>query len=110
MWQSIQAILRLPDSTRLFTGHDYKEGGREVRWRKSTGGEQRTCNKHLVKCAGEADYVALRNKRDKSLPMPRLILHALQVNINGGRLPEPEADGRRYLKFPLNALPGAAWG
>ena len=47
--------------------------------------------------------------RDKTLSMPKLILHALQVNMNGGRLPEPEANGRRYLKFPLDALQGAAW-
>jgi glyoxylase-like metal-dependent hydrolase (beta-lactamase superfamily II) len=109
MWQSIQAILSLPDGTRLFTGHDYKEGGREARWESSVA-EQRATNKHVVKCATEADYVALRTARDRTLPMPRLILHALQVNINGGRLPEPEADGRRYLKFPLDALPAAIWG
>ena len=51
----------------------------------------------------------MRDARDKTLPMPKLILHALQVNINGGRLPEPESNGRRYLKLPLNALDGAAW-
>ena len=58
----------------------------------------------------EAGFVALRNARDKMLPMPKLILHALQVNIAGGRLPVPEANGTRYLKFPLNALAGAAVG
>ena len=51
----------------------------------------------------EADFVDFRERRDRTLPMPRLILHALQININGGRLPEPEANGRRYLKLPLNA-------
>ena len=109
MWRSIQAILALPPETRIFTGHDYKEGGREARW-ESTVAEQKASNKHIAKCETEADYVALRDARDRTLPMPRLILHALQVNINGGRLPEPETDGRRYLKFPLNALSGAAWG
>jgi hypothetical protein len=49
-------------------------------------------------------FVSLRRSRDSTLPMPRLILHALQVNMRGGRLPEPEADGRRYLKIPLDAL------
>ena len=56
-----------------------------------------------------AEFVALRNARDKTLPMPKLILHARQVNIAGGRLPEPEANGIRYLKLPLDALRGAAW-
>lgn len=58
----------------------------------------------------EAEFVTMREARDSTLPMPKLILHALQVNINGGRLPEPEANGKRYLKFPLDALTGASWG
>ena len=56
----------------------------------------------------EAGFVATREARDKTLPMPKLILHALQVNTNAGRLPEPESNGRRYLKIPLDLL-DAAW-
>ncbi len=108
LWRSIQAILALPEHTRLFTGHDYQPGGRGPRW-ESTVAEQKAQNIHLAKCCNEAEFVAFRDARDRTLPMPRLILHALQVNINGGRLPEPEADGRRYLKFPLDALSDAAW-
>ena len=70
---------------------------------------QRRALSDIAACRTEAEYVALREARDRTLPMPKLILHALQVNINGGRLPEPEANGRRYLKFPLDALDGAAW-
>ena len=66
-------------------------------------------NTHLLKAPTEEAYVAMRQARDKTLPMPKLILHALQVNIRGGRLPEPEANGKRYLKIPIDALPGAAW-
>lgn len=109
LWQSIQQILELPGDTRLFTGHDYQPGGREPRW-ESTVAEQKARNTHVSKCASEADFVAVREARDSTLPMPKLILHALQININGGRLPEPEANGRRYLKFPLDALEGANWG
>ncbi|WP_394893652.1 MBL fold metallo-hydrolase [Mesorhizobium sp. AaZ16] len=108
LWRSIQAILALPEHTRLFTGHDYQPGGRGPRW-ESTVAEQKAKNIHLALCRTEAEFVTFRDLRDRTLPMPRLILHALQVNINGGRLPEPEADGRRYLKFPLDALSGAAW-
>lgn len=107
LWRTIQAILSLPDETRLFTGHDYQPGGREPRW-QSTVGEQRRLNPHLV-YKSEAAFVALREARDHTLPMPKLILHALQVNIDGGRLPPPEGNGRRYLKFPLDALTGLAW-
>jgi glyoxylase-like metal-dependent hydrolase (beta-lactamase superfamily II) len=103
LWRSIQDILALPDETRLFTGHDYQPDGREARW-ESTVAEQKATNSHMCACRTEAEFVAVREARDRTLPMPRLILHALQVNINGGRLPEPEANGRRYLKFPLNAL------
>lgn len=108
LWGSIRRILALPDQTRLFTGHDYRPGGREARW-ESTVGEQKRANPHLAGMTEEG-FVALREARDRTLPMPKLILHALQVNVRGGRLPEPEANGRRYLKFPLDALPGAPWG
>src|SRR6516164_3090639 len=107
LWKSIQRILRLPDQTRLFTGHDYQPGGREPRW-ESTVAEQKRSNPHLAD-KNEAEFVALRNARDRMLPMPKLILHALQVNIAGGRLPDPEVNGTRYLKFPLDAIAGAAW-
>ncbi|OJF93474.1 MBL fold metallo-hydrolase [Pararhizobium antarcticum] len=107
LWATIQVILSLPDETRLFTGHDYQPEGRAPLW-ESTVAEQKRCNPHV---AGQsrADFIKLRKARDAILPMPRLILHALQVNIRGGRLPEPEDNGRRYLKIPLNALSGAAW-
>jgi len=108
LWRSIQEILSLPDETRIFTGHDYQPGGRKPMW-ESTVAEQKAKNTHISKCRTEAEYVAVREARDSTLPMPKLILHALQVNMNGGRLPEPEANGRRYLKFPLDALPGAVW-
>ena len=107
LWSSIQRILSLPDETRLFTGHDYEPAGRNAKW-ESTVGEQKRSNPHLAGMTEER-FVALREARDRTLPMPKLILHALQVNIRGGRLPEPEENGRRYLKFPLNALEGAAW-
>ncbi|MCM5704048.1 MBL fold metallo-hydrolase [Larsenimonas salina] len=108
LWHSIQAILALPDTTRLFTGHDYMPDGREPQW-ESTVKEQREHNKHQLGKIGEAEYVALRTQRDSELPMPKLILHALQVNILGGRLPKPESNGKRYLKIPLDALKTAAW-
>ncbi|MNU08513.1 Beta-lactamase hydrolase-like protein [compost metagenome] len=57
----------------------------------------------------EEGFIQLREARDRTLPMPNLILHALQVNIRGGRLPEPEANGKRYLKFPLDVLEGSTW-
>lgn len=108
LWRSIQRIMALPDDTRLFTGHDYMPGGREPKW-ESTVAEQREKNTHLLKAKTEDEFVTLREARDRDLPMPKLILHSLQVNIRGGRLPEPEDNGKRYLKIPLNALDGAPW-
>jgi uncharacterized protein (TIGR01244 family) len=107
LWASIQAILALPDDIRLFTGHDYRPDGRNPKW-ESTVAAQKRANPHVVDM-DEAGFIRLREARDRTLPMPKLILHALQVNIRGGRLPEPEANGRRYLKFPLDALKGATW-
>ncbi|MES1926170.1 MBL fold metallo-hydrolase [Salinisphaera sp. T31B1] len=100
LYRSIQAILELPDDTRLFTGHDYMPDGREPRW-ESTVAEQRANNPHLQDI-DEAAYVALRNKRDAELPLPALMLAALQINTRGGRLPEPEDNGTAYLKIPLD--------
>lgn len=107
LWASIQDILALRDETRLFTGHDYEPKGRHARW-ESTVGEQKRSNAHLVDMTQDR-FIALREARDATLPMPKLILPSLQVNLRGGRLPEPEDDGRRYLKIPLDALPGAVW-
>jgi glyoxylase-like metal-dependent hydrolase (beta-lactamase superfamily II) len=108
LWSSIQQILSLPDDTRIFPGHDYQPGGRAPQW-ESTVAQQKALNAHIAGVT-EADYVALREARDKTLPMPKLILHALQVNIRGGRLPEPEANGNRYLKIPLDAFGQVSWG
>ena len=108
LYQSIKEILALPEQTRVFTGHDYRPGGREARW-ESTVGEQKRTNTHFANRPSCEEFVTLREARDRTLPMPRLILHALQVNIRAGRLPEADAWGRRFLKFPLNALEEAAW-
>jgi hypothetical protein len=83
-------------------------GGREPRW-ESTVAQQRAGNIHLTKAITEDEFVALRENRDRTLPLPKLILAALQVNIAGGRLPEPESNGRRYLKIPLDALDHPVW-
>jgi glyoxylase-like metal-dependent hydrolase (beta-lactamase superfamily II) len=109
LWRSIQRIMALPEDTRLFTGHDYMPGGRAPQW-ESNVAQQRLENKHLLGAATEEEFMAFREGRDRELPMPKLILNALQVNIRGGRLPEPESNGRRYLKIPLDALPDAPWG
>jgi glyoxylase-like metal-dependent hydrolase (beta-lactamase superfamily II) len=109
LWNSIQRIMALPDKTRLFTGHDYCPAGRKKPLWESTVALQRTENIHLTKAKSEAEFVTLRESRDRELPMPKLILHSLQVNIRGGRLPEPEGNGKRYLKIPLNELTDARW-
>jgi len=108
LWRSVQRILALPDDTRVFTGHDYMPGGRQPAW-ESTVGQQKSENIHLKEAKTEAEFVALRQARDQKLPMPKLILQSLQVNIRGGRLPDPESNGRRYLKIPLGSLEGAPW-
>ncbi|HEY7750030.1 MAG TPA: MBL fold metallo-hydrolase [Aestuariivirgaceae bacterium] len=103
LWRSIQRILELPEGTRLFTGHDYPPSGRDVRF-ESTVIQQRLENIDLRKTKSEEEFIALRRRKDRELPLPDLILHALQVNIRGGRLPDPEKNGRRYLKIPLDAF------
>jgi glyoxylase-like metal-dependent hydrolase (beta-lactamase superfamily II) len=101
LYRSIQRILSLPPETRLFTGHDYRPGGREVRW-ESTVAEQQAANIHLRDAKGEDAFVRLRTERDRCLPLPEMMLAALQVNLRAGHLPEPEVNGTSYLRVPIN--------
>ncbi len=96
-------LYSLPDDTRVFVGHDYQPGGRELRY-QTTIGESKTHNTHLTEKTPEEAYVEFRTGRDKKLPPPKLIFQSLQVNINGGILPEPKANGLRYLKIPLGVF------
>ncbi|WP_119458922.1 MBL fold metallo-hydrolase [Rhodospirillaceae bacterium SYSU D60014] len=102
LYRSIQRLLRLPDHTRVFTGHDYGPDGRSFAWESSVAA-QRTQNKHIVG-VGEVEFVKRREARDVELEAPNLILPALQVNMRGGHLPPPEANGVTYLKIPVNRL------
>ena len=104
LYRSIQRILSLPDDARLFMCHDYKAPGRdEYRW-ETTVAEQRENNVHIHTGVSEAQFVEFREGRDADLGMPALILPSLQANIRAGDLPEPEDNGVRYFKVPIDAL------
>lgn len=104
LYRSIQRIFALPPETRLFLCHDYKAPGRdEYRW-ETTVAEQRARNIHVHDGVSEEAFVAMRTGRDATLPMPRLILPSVQVNMRAGRLPPAEDNGIRYLKLPVDAL------
>jgi glyoxylase-like metal-dependent hydrolase (beta-lactamase superfamily II) len=100
LYASLQRILALPDATRVFVGHDYAPG-RDAAC-ESTVAEQKARNIHLKDAPSEAAFRAVRDARDATLPLPRLMLAALQINIRGGRKPAPESNGRSYLKIPLD--------
>ncbi|WP_293575924.1 MBL fold metallo-hydrolase [Phaeobacter sp.] len=104
LFQSIQRILALPDETRIFVGHDYKAPGRDDFAWETTVGEQKALNIHVASGRSIEEFVAMRDKRDASLAMPRLILPSLQVNMRAGHMPEPDAEGDVYLKLPINKL------
>lgn len=104
LYASIQKILALPDETRIFVGHDYMAPGREEYAWESTVGDQRARNIHIGAGRPMADFVALREARDGTLAMPRLIIPSLQVNMRAGQMPEPEDNGQVYLKVPVNGL------
>ena len=104
LYRSIRRLLSLPEATRLFTCHDYKADGRDSFAWESTVGAQRAGNIHVHEGVSEDEFVAMRDARDATLSMPKLILPSIQVNIRGGHLPEPEPNGTRYLKIPLDVL------
>lgn len=101
LYRSIQDILTLPEDTGVLVGHDYCPGGREPAC-FSTVATQKADNIHVGGGRSEADFVALRDERDATLPLPKLMLYALQVNIRGGRLPEPESNGKAFFRIPAN--------
>lgn len=104
LYASIRKILSLPDDTRLFMCHDYKAPGRDQFVWETTVAEQNECNIHINENVTEAAFVKMREDRDRNLGMPKLILPSIQVNVNAGRLPEPDDNGIRYLRIPLNAI------
>ena len=104
LYRSIQRLLSLPGETRLFLCHDYKAPGRDSFAWETTIAAERTANVHVHEGVDEDQFVAMREARDKTLSMPRLILPSIQVNMRAGHFPEPEANGTRYLKLPLDTL------
>ena len=104
LFRSIRRLLSLPDATRLFLCHDYKAPGRDDYAWETTVRQQREENVHVKDGTTEAEFVEMRTSRDRQLAMPRLIMPSVQVNIRGGRLPEPEDNGVSYIKIPVNAV------
>ncbi len=104
LYDSVQKIMALPDETRIFVGHDYKAPGREEFAWETTVGAQKARNIHVGAGKSREDFIAMRNTRDATLAMPRLIIPSLQVNMRAGHMPEPEDNGQSYLKVPINGL------
>ncbi len=104
LYRSIRRLLSLPDETRLFLCHDYKAPGRDEYAWETTVKQQREENVHVKDGVSEEDFVEMRTTRDKTLAMPKLIMPSVQVNIRGGRLPDPEDNGVSYIKIPVNSV------
>jgi glyoxylase-like metal-dependent hydrolase (beta-lactamase superfamily II) len=104
LYRSIHRLTALPDETRAFLCHDYKAPGRPSYAWQTTVGAERSNNLHLRGGINEDAFVAMRTARDATLSTPRLLLPSVQVNVRGGRLPEPEENGTSYLKLPLNRI------
>ena len=102
LFDSIQKVLSLPDETRLFMCHDYGPNGRDIQW-ETTVADERANNIHVGKGATRDSFVKLRTERDATLPMPKLIIPALQINMRAGEVPT-DAEGQPSLKVPINAL------
>lgn len=103
LYRSIRRLLTLPDRMRLFMCHDYGPNGRDIKW-ETTVGDERAHNVHVHDGVTEAEFVAMREARDATLAMPRLIIPSLQVNMRAGQLPPKDAAGKTFLKVPINGL------
>lgn len=104
LYRSVRRLLSLPEASRLFLCHDYKAPGRDTYVWETTVAQQRRANVHIHDGVSEDEFAAMREARDATLDMPRLILPSIQVNMRGGHFPEPEENGVSYLKLPLNRL------
>ena len=104
LYRSVRRLMKLPDQSRVFLCHDYKAPNRDEYVWETTMVAERTGNVHVHEGVSEEDFVEMRTQRDATLSMPKLILPSIQVNIRGGRMPEPEENGVSYLKLPLNQL------
>ena len=107
LYDSIQRLYALPGQTRVFVGHDYQPGGRELAF-ETTIEESRNTNIHLRHDTTREDFIALRDARDQTLAPPKLIFQSLQVNAKAGALPEPHSNGRRYFQMPLGVFSARA--
>ncbi len=103
LFRSIKRVLELPPEVRLFMCHDYAPGGREIKW-ETTVAEERAHNIHVRDGVSEEEFVRMREARDATLDLPKLIIPSIQVNMRGGNLPEPDGSGKRHLKVPINEL------
>lgn len=103
LYASIKKIYELPDETRVFVGHDYQPGGRELKY-ETTIGEEKAKNKQLTADTPREQFVKWRSERDAGLGMPKLIIPSLQVNLRNGDMPPEEENGIVYLKIPINVL------
>lgn len=104
LYRSIHKLFDLPNETRAFMCHDYKAAGRdEFAW-ESTISEQKEKNIHVNRSINEREFIEMRTVRDAKLSMPKLLLPSVQVNMRAGNFPEPEANGKQYLKVPINTV------
>ncbi|MEC9099836.1 MAG: MBL fold metallo-hydrolase [Pseudomonadota bacterium] len=105
LYASAQRLLGLPDSTKVFVGHDYGPGGRSIAW-ETTIGEQRKKNIHINSDIQLEEFVSVREARDRVLNLPQMIIPSIQINMRAGMLPQVERNGISYLKTPINHFPG----
>lgn len=104
LYDSIMKLFELPDETRVFLCHDYKAPGRDYYQWETTIGEEKQSNIHVKSGTSREQFIEMRTTRDATLAMPQLILPSVQINMRAGNMPEPEANGQRYMKLPINAL------
>ena len=103
LYRSMKRVLALPEETRLFMCHDYGPNGRDIQW-ETTVADERRHNIHVKDGVSEDEFVAMREARDATLAMPKLIIPSLQVNMRAGQLPPKDAAGKTFLKVPVNTL------
>lgn len=103
LYNTIQRFYTLPDNTRVFLGHDYPKEG-DAPLSMTTIGEAKKDNVQIKPDTSLSDYVAMREARDATLAVPKLLFPSLQANMRNGQFGKASENGKQYIKIPVNLM------
>ena len=75
-----ETLFGLPETTRIYVGHDYMPNNRPLMY-ETTVGEEKASNKHVNVAVSESEFIQMRQDRDRTLGLPKLLYPSLQASF-----------------------------